>query len=220
METWTRRFLLVANFILACSVAPGAMAAETIGETLRNEPVVQPEVARREIEIIEIDEEDFELGLYAGLISIEDFGSSPVYGARVAYHITEGLFMEAAFGTSTAGETSYETLSGDVQLLSDDDRNFTYYNLSLGYNLLPGEVFISDKYAFNSQFYLIGGIGSTSFAGNNAFTINAGVGYRLLLNDSIALHLDARDHMFSSDLLGEDKLTHNLEMHGGLTVFF
>jgi len=195
-------------------------AAETIGESLRTEPVVQPEIARREIKTPDIDEEDFEIGLYAGLMSIEDFGTGPVYGARAAYHITEGLFMEVALGSSEAGETSYETLSGDVLLLPEGDRNFTYYNLSVGYNLLPGEVFISDKYAFNSQFYVIGGIGSTSFAGNDEFTVNAGVGYRLLLTDWVALHLDARDHMFNSDLLGKEKLTHNVELTAGLTVFF
>lgn len=220
METWTRRFLLIYGLLMAGLVTGPANAAGTIGESLRAEPVVQPAIERREIKTPDIDEEDFEIGLFAGLLSIEDFGTGPVYGARAAYHITEGLFMEVTLGTSEAGETSYETLSGDVLLLPENDRNFTYYNLSVGYNLLPGEVFISDKYAFNSQFYLIGGIGSTRFAGNDEFTINAGVGYRLLLTDWVALHLDARDHMFNSDLLGEEKLTHNVELTTGLTVFF
>ncbi|MDJ0806413.1 MAG: outer membrane beta-barrel domain-containing protein [Gammaproteobacteria bacterium] len=196
------------------------LASETIGESLRSEPIIQPEIARREIEDIDIDEEDFEVGLFVGFLSIEDFGTDVVYGARLAYHVTEGIFMEMALGRSEAGETSYETLSGDIQLLPDEDRKYTYYNLSLGYNLLPGEVFISDQFTFNSQFYLIGGIGSTHFAGNDEFTVNIGAGYRLLLTDWVALHLDLRDHMFDSDLLGEEKTTHNLEYHAGLTLFF
>jgi outer membrane beta-barrel protein len=205
---------------MAVLVAGPGGAVETIGESLRMEPVIQPEIARRKIVQSEIDEEDFEVGLYVGFLSIEDFGTDVVYGARLTYHVTEGIFMEIALGASEAGETSYETLSGDIQLLPDDDRKYTYYNLSLGYNLLPGEVFLSDKYVFNSQFYLIGGIGSTHFAGNDEFTVNLGAGYRLLLTDWIALHLDARDHMFNSDLLGEEKTTHNLEYHAGLTLFF
>jgi outer membrane beta-barrel protein len=195
-------------------------AQDAIGDSLRTEPVVQPEIARREIVEADIDEEDFEVGGFVGFLSIEDFGTSPVYGARLAYHVTEDIFLEAAVGTSTADKTSYELLSGNVQLLTDDERNFTYYNLSAGYNLFPGEAFFFDRFALNSQFYLILGVGSTRFAGNDEFTVNVGAGYRLLVNDWLALHLDARDHMFESDLLGETKTTHNIEVHGGLTIFF
>ncbi|MCU7932010.1 MAG: outer membrane beta-barrel domain-containing protein [Candidatus Thiodiazotropha sp. (ex Codakia rugifera)] len=153
-------------------------------------------------------------------MTIEDFGTSAVYGARLAYHGTESIFLEAAIGTSEANETSFELLGGDVQLLTDDDRKLTYYNLSAGYNILPGEVFLGGKYAYNSQFYLIAGIGSTRFAGDDEFTVNLGAGYRLLISDWLTLHLDARDHMFESDLLGETKTTHNFELHGSLTFFF
>ncbi|MBW9263976.1 MAG: outer membrane beta-barrel domain-containing protein [Candidatus Thiodiazotropha sp. (ex. Lucinisca nassula)] len=153
-------------------------------------------------------------------MNIEDFGTSGVFGARFAYHLTESIFVEAAIGTTEAKETSFEQLGGDVQLLADDDRDFTYYNLSAGYNLLPGEVFLGGKYAYNSQFYLIAGIGSTRFAGDDEFTVNVGAGYRLLINDWLTLHLDVRDHMFESDLLGETKTIHNFELHGGLTYFF
>ncbi|MBA1332239.1 hypothetical protein QQ73_14360, partial [Candidatus Endoriftia persephone str. Guaymas] len=79
----------------------------------------------------------------------------------------------------------------------NSERNFTYYNLSVGYNLLPGEVFIGRDRAFNSQLYLIGGAGSTTFAGDDHFSINLGLGYRLLLSDSFALHLDLCDQLFS-----------------------
>ncbi|MGD9168666.1 MAG: outer membrane beta-barrel domain-containing protein [Candidatus Thiodiazotropha sp.] len=196
------------------------MADEPIGEGLREELLIEPEIARREIVEPEIDTEDFEIGVYAGLMSIEDFGTSGVFGARFAYHLTESIFVEAAIGTSEAKETSFEQLGGNIQLLADDDRDFTYYNLSAGYNLLPGEVFLGTKYAYNSQFYLIGGIGSTRFAGDDEFTVNLGAGYRLLINDWLTLHLDVRDHMFESDLFGEIETMHNFELHGGLTYFF
>jgi outer membrane beta-barrel protein len=197
-----------------------SMADEPIGEGLREELLIEPEIARREIVEPEIDTEDFEIGVYAGLMSIEDFGTSGVIGARLAYHLTESIFVETVIGITEAKETSFELLGGDIQLLTDDDRDFTYYNLSAGYNLLPGEVFLGSKYAYNSQFYLIGGIGSTRFAGDDEFTVNVGAGYRLLISDWLTLHLDARDHMFESDLFGEIKTMHNFELHGGLTYFF
>ena len=182
--------------------------------------LIDPEVARREIKVPKIDTEDFEVGAFVGLMSIEDFESDILYGARFAYHVTEGFFVEATVGRTKAGLTSFERLSGGAPILSPSDRDFTFYNLNLGYNILPGEVFLGEGRAFNTNLYLIGGLGSTRFAGDDRFTVNFGVGYRFLLNDLIAIHLDVRDHLFDIDLLGEDKTTHNLEGNLGVTVFF
>lgn len=182
--------------------------------------VIDPEVERREIKEPAIDREDFELGAFAGIMSIEDFGSDVVYGVRLAYHLTEGFFIEGTVGQTEAGLTSFEILSGGARLISDSQRTLTYYNLNLGYNILPGEVFIGEGRAYNTNLYLIAGLGSTRFAGDDRFTVNFGAGYRFLLTDSVALHLDFRDHLFDIDLLGEEKTAHNLEGHIGVTVFF
>ncbi len=182
--------------------------------------VIDPEVERREIKEPDIDREDFEIGGYVGVMSIEDFGSNVSYGVRLAYHITEGFFVEGTVGQSDGGLTSFEILSGGASLITESERQMTYYNLSLGYNILPGEVFIGEGRAFNTNLYLIAGLGSTRFAGDDRFSVNVGAGYRFLLNDSIALHLDFRDHLFDIDILGEEKTAHNLEGHIGLTVFF
>ena len=153
-------------------------------------------------------------------MSIEDFGTNLVYGARIAYHLTEGFFIEATVGRSEGGLTSFEILSGGARLISDSERILTYYNLNLGYNILPGEVFFGEGRAYNEQLYLIAGLGSTRFAGDDRFTVNVGAGYRLLLTDSVAFHVDFRDHLFDIDLFGEEKTAHNLEAHIGVTVFF
>ncbi len=182
--------------------------------------VIDPEVERREIKEPAIDREDFEIGPFVGIMSVEDFGSDVVYGARLAYHITEGFFVEGTVGRTDTGLTSFEELSGDARLISDSEREYTYYNLNLGYNVLPGEIFIGEGRAYNSHLYLIGGLGSTEFAGDDRFTVNFGFGYRLLLTDSVAFHIDFRDHLFDIDLTGEEKTAHNLEAHFGFTVFF
>jgi outer membrane beta-barrel protein len=185
-----------------------------------NEPVIAPQIERRTITEADIDSEDFEIGAYAGVMSIEDFGSNAVGGIRADYHITEDFFTELAVGASRAGKTSYETLSGGAQLLTGSQRNLVYYNLSAGYNLLPGESFFGKSHAFNSALYLLAGVGDTEFANDSHFTVNVGAGYRFLVNDWIALHLDFQDHIFNSDLLGTDKTTHNLEATAGVSVFF
>ena len=222
MESRVRVLFLNVLLTLGAAMAAGGCSRviDTLDDPVAAEPVIGIEVERREIRRPRIDTENFELGAYAGVMSIEDFGSAAVYGARLAYHITESLFAEATIGQSRAGRTSFETLSGAVELLTDSERDFRYYDLSLGYNVLPGEAFVGRNRAFSSSLYLLLGAGSTEFAGDRRFTLNFGAGYRVLLTDSFSAHLMIRDHVFRTDLLGEDKTVHNLEFVLGLGWFF
>ena len=183
-------------------------------------PVIEPDVERREIEVPKIDTEDFEVGILAGQISVEDFGVNTVAGGRFAYHVTEGFFVELAAGRADTELTSFERLSGAAQLLTEDDREYSYYNVSLGYNIFPGEHFIGKNRAMNTETYVIGGVGKTTFAGDDRFTINFGMGMRVMPLDWLAIHGDIRDHVFDIDLLGQEKTSHNLEAHIGVTFFF
>ena len=219
MENWTKRFLLASNLLGYCFISTVICSQDA---TAREDAVqvIEPELDRREIKQDAIDTENIEIGVFAGVISIEDFSSSEVYGIRAAYHVTEDLFFEATYGMAEGDLTSFEKLSGGSPLLSDSDREYNYYDISIGWNFLPGEIFIWDTWAFNSQVYLLGGVGSTGFAGDDWFTINVGAGVRLLLTDTFAWHVDFRDHIFDRDTFGEDQTTHNLEFHTGITLFF
>ena len=210
--------LLLSSLALA---QPAARAADEERMASAATPqVVEPRVHRREVKRPDIDTENFEAGAFVGSISIEDFGSSVLYGGRIAYHFTEDVFAEATVGTSKAGRTSYEDLSGSVELLTDSERRFTYYDLAVGWNALPGEAFFGGDRAMPTALYLTLGAGSTNCAGDDHFTVAIGAGYRLLVTDWMAVHLGARDHAFDSDLLGENKLTHNLQFTLGMTAFF
>lgn len=222
MESRVCLFLLRPALAMALAGVLGGCSWLRTDEPVysESEPVIKPEIERRTITESDIDSEDFEASAFAGVMSIEDFGSNAVFGVRAAYHITEDFFAEGSAGATSAGDTSYETLSGGAQILTDSQRDLTYYNLSLGYNILPGESFFGSTHAFNSALYLIAGVGNTEFADDSHFTINVGAGYRFLFNDWMAIHLDFKDHMFDSDLLGTDKTTHNLEATAGLSLFF
>ena len=216
--------VLLPTALATIASLPEMAAAEAAGEPAalptQQPQVVEPAVERRDVEPAAIDSENFEAGAFVGTVSIEDFGSSLLYGARIAYHFTEDLFAEATVGSSKAGKTSYEELSGSAELLTDSERQFTYYDLALGWNALPGEVFFGGQRAMPSAVYFTLGAGSTTFAGDDHFTVALGAGLRVLANDWIAVHLGVRDHMFDSDLLGEDKLTQNLQVSVGVTAFF
>ena len=220
MDPGLRLLLLSGLALVALASPPRAVAQEAAGAKPATPQVVEPQVKRRDVEPAALDNENFEAGAFLGVVSIEDFGSSFSYGARLAYHFTEDLFAEATVGSAEAGRTSYEELSGSAELLTDSERRFTHYDLSLGWNVLPGEVFLGGTRAMPSAVYVSLGAGSTRFAGDDHFTVVLGAGLRVLANDWLAVHVDARNLAFESDLLGENKLTHNLQFTFGLTAFF
>lgn len=217
METGFIRIFLAASARVAGRAALLVLSQQALAQEVPL--IIEPEEERRQIREADIDTEDFEIGAFIGVISIEDFSNSSLAGLRFAYHINENLFAEASYGQAEAGQTSFEILSGGAPFLTEEERDYSYYDLSIGYKF-NGEVFVADGLALNSDFYLTLGGGSTDFGGDDRFTMSVGAGYRLLLTDYFALRLDVRDHLFNSELIGEEKDTHNLAYSLSATFFF
>jgi len=182
------------------------------------EQVIIPEVERREIKIPHIDTEDFELGIFVGAYSLEDFGTNLMYGMSAAYHVTEDIFFEATLARTEVDDSTFRKIG--LPVFPNEDENLDYYSASVGYNLFPGEFFFGSRRAFTTQLYVIGGAGNTRFIDENHFTYNYGGGLRVLFTDWTALRLDVRDNVFELDLLGKKKTTHNLSTTVGLTIFY
>jgi outer membrane beta-barrel protein len=207
--------LVVAAALAVCGVA--AFAADP--PPAKSDQVVVPEVDRRDITVPKFPSNDFEIGLFGGTYATQNFGASAVGGVRLGYHITEDFFVEGVYAASKVSDTSFrQILPGGV--FPTEKATLNYYNVSFGYNVLPGEVFIGSRRAKPSQLYLIGGVGSTKFDQQRRPTYNVGAGLRVFLGDRIALQVDARDHIFSLDLLGKRQSTQNLELTAGITAFF
>jgi outer membrane beta-barrel protein len=239
MDTWFKHVFLgcrdtsdlalaAGRIIILCSLCwaglvTSAEAAKTEGDGDKPDAVqvIMPEVQPREVSVAAIDDESFEIGLYAGVISIEDFGSEPVFGVKASYYATEDFFLQLNYGFAQAGLTSFEKLGGqNIRLLTDSERDYSYYNALVGYNIFPGEVFMTSKLTFNSSFYLVGGVGNTKFGGEDNFTTTLGTGYRIVLRDWLTWHVDLRDHIFKSDIISSNQVNHNIELSTGVTWFF
>jgi outer membrane beta-barrel protein len=223
MEIRLSSVLLAAALLAGCSWFHRGEKAQTpvVAENPPADPsVIDPQVTRRDVKTPKIKAKDFEIGAYVGALSIEDFGTNPIYGVRLAYHVSEDIFLEAFAARSKAGSSSLEDVFPDITVLNGSGRQFTYYDLDLGYNVLPGEIFLGRGRAFNNALYATVGIGDVKFADQDNFALNFGVGDRLLVTDWLAMHLDVRDHVFESDLFGVSKNVHNIEATLGLTAFF
>lgn len=208
-------FWRVLGVTVAMLAAAPAVAQE---RSAAAEPVIPPQVDRRKVTVPHIDASDIEVTAYFGMFSIENFGTSSVYGGRIAYHVTERMFLEGTYGLSTVSDEFYRERA--LPVFSSAEQDVSYYNVSIGYNLLPGESFLTKTWAMSSAFYVVAGIGSTKLADDSFSTMNFGFGYRVLLTDWFALHIDMRDHVFNSDLLGANQRTNNFELTTGVSVFF
>ena len=83
MEIRLSSVLLAATLLCGCSWfhRGGKAPAEVVVDAPPGEPtVVEPQVPRREVKTPKIKAKDIELGGYFGVISIQDFGTNPIYG--------------------------------------------------------------------------------------------------------------------------------------------
>ena len=198
------------------AVTPGTAGTPTPAAA---PPVVEPQVARRDLKLPNYPSRDIEIGLFAGTYSTQNFGTSSVSGVRLGYHITEDFFVTGQYGSTKVSDESFrQILPGGVFI--NRTEALKYYTLAMGYNLLPGEVFFGRGNAKLSQGYILAGAGTTDFAGQKKQTIDLGFGLRLLWNQRLALQAEVRDHMFSLDLLGRRDTAQNVEVTFGLTVIF
>jgi len=218
--TTLARVLLGAVLIAVLAAAPiWARAQSTAPQKPANEQVIVPEVERRDVPLPRFPSKDFEIGLFAGTYASQNFGTAPVYGVKLGYHVTEDVFVEARYASTTVTDEAFRRiLPGGI--FREETERVSYYSLSAGYNVLPGEVFIGSRHAKATAIYLMGGIGSTDFVDQRKQTLSFGLGVRLMLAERWAVNVDMRDHLYSIDLLGERDSTQNLELTAGLSYFF
>lgn len=220
MEIRLRSILLASALLLAMLPVSQLSAQDVGGDDSDETSLIEPQIERVEFDESLIDSDDFEFAAYAGYLALEDFDTNVVAGVRLGYHVTEDFFVQASYGLSDSGETSFERLSGGAPLLSDAEREVEYYLIALGFNLLPGEAFITDSTTLNTVFYLSAGVGNTDFAGDDRFTIAYAFGFRTLYADGFSLDVEMRNLIFEMDIFGEKESTNNLEFTLGLNLYF
>lgn len=206
--------------LLTAMLSAPALAQTSAPQQPANEQVIVPEVQRRDVRIPKFPSKDLEVGLLVGTYATQSFGASAVGGLRLGYHLSEDFFVEGVYAQTKVSDKTFEEIFPGAGPLADTDKKLSYYNVSAGYNIFPGEIFLGSKTAKASSIYLIGGVGSTKFANQRKQTFNVGFGFRVLFSDRWAVRVDVRDHIFSYDLLGVRQNTQNLELTTGFAYYF
>jgi len=214
-----RPLMLALGLAATALSALAADAPATANAPDKVAPVIDPQVERREVHTPRFPSNDFEVGAFGGLMSTQNFGSHGVGGLRLGYHITEDFFAEASLGQTKVDDATFrQVLPGGI--FSTGTETLRYRDISLGWNLMPGEVFFGRHNAKASALYLIAGVGTTSFDGQRMQTASFGLGTRVFIRDWFALRADVRDHVFTMDLLGRREQTQNPELTAGFSFLF
>lgn len=218
--TRTPRQLLCAAkpLLLALSVMTSLFHSHSFAE--ERVEVIKTDIERSDVRYDRIDSENFEVTFPSlGILAIEDFDTGFIISGRIGYHLNERLFAEASYSESEGDKTTFEELSPGTTLITDEQREYKSWDVSLGFNIFPGETWLFGR-AYSSDFYSVIGAGRTDFGGSTWTTINVGAGYRLYLNDWVTIRLDLRNHIFNRSIFGEDDRTNNIELSIGPSLFF
>ncbi|KKO44093.1 hypothetical protein WG68_17405 [Arsukibacterium ikkense] len=181
---------------------------------------IEPRIEQSQVIPARLDTENFVVALRAGVLAIEDFGSSGLAALQLSYHINEDFYLSVEYAQAKAGLTSYERLSGAAPLLTDSERQWRYYGAELGYVLLPGQVYPGGNYVFNTGWSVFAGGGNVDFAGDKVFALKFGSQLRVYVTDWLAVDLVVSDYVFETTMLAETKTSHNLNLALGLAVYF
>ena len=201
--------LNISIIILLLCTTSNSIAAT---KTKNSSDIITPDIERDDTEAPRIKTEDYEIGAFAGIYSTEDFGTNSVYGVTGSYHFTEDIFYNVTIGSSGVSDASSRASVASNKL--------TYLNLLFGYNVLPGEVYSGAGKAWSSSTYFVGGLGMTELNDSQNLTVIIGGGLRLVPIKKLAIHIDFRDYILNSNLIGRNKSIQNIEITAGASWFF
>jgi len=104
------RDILILFLGMSFQLLPVLVLADTEVQSIpAQEQVIQPQLERRDVKVPHIGANDFELGYYSGILSMENFSAESVKGVRLAYHVTEDFFLEGAYARSTISDEFFRS---------------------------------------------------------------------------------------------------------------
>lgn len=195
--------------------------AQTIGEATSDDSVtvIEPAQKNQKDKITEVVPGKIEVGAYMGTLSIEDFDSNQLLGLSASFHFTQRIMGSLYYGRSSEANATFEESLGQSFVPERED-GFSFAGISAAYNLFQGKSYFSQKYKFNSYIYAEAGLEQVDFAGDSNTGFLLGAKYKIIANEWLSGDLNFRNHIVNRDLLGEDKLTQNLEFSIGISAHF
>ena len=216
----TRTITTIISTLLLVTATPNW--AQTIGDAgKKNITTITPEKKAPKVNSAKIDTERFELGVYAGFLSIENFDVNSLIGLQGTFHINSRLMANVYYGQSDSARARFEREVGDdSNFIADREDGFRYVAAGISYNVLNARSFSGSKRKYDSYISIDTAIESVDFAGESNIGLMIGTTYKTVVTDWFTVNINLKDHIVEREFLGESNLTQNLELSVGLNFLF
>lgn len=186
--------------------------------------LIEPNIKRSPDVYPGFEKTNFEIAPFIGGYKFDGFNTEALQGIKIALYPYRSLFIEINYALTEIDE-SVRTDLGFLPLLTDTE--FSYYDLSLGFNVLPAQFHLpfNTNRAINTDIYLLAGLGKLNIdtTANNEIDdnfVNLGIGLRLALIKWLCLHASVKNHIMRENLLDTSASAQNLSYTLGLGIYF
>jgi outer membrane beta-barrel protein len=144
----------------------------------------------------------FELDIFTGSVSTDPFLSVHQYGGSLGYHFNQYLSAHAiAWRSIVSNSDAYTSFKAQTSNASVDlNRPKGFYGLQLNENFLYGKASLFGSAIIYVDIFALGGVGITDTESGKNFTAFIGLGQKIHLNQTLALHLDYRIMKFNETI--------------------
>ena len=216
---------MVRQHALTCIPTVGlslVLSLSCAAEEKKPVKIIEPKNKNEAARSASIDSEKYQLGFYQGILAVEDFNTNLLSGLTFTYLLNEQFIIQTNYAVSDVGKSTFEEREG-LNFLSDEQRKLSYFNLLGGYKLYTARSFLASRLKFDSDVYVLAGLGNWDYADQSNTGISLGMSYRVVFTDWLVSSIDFRDHIYDSrDVFGEadSKTTQNLELSISVNVMF
>jgi outer membrane beta-barrel protein len=162
----------------------------------------------------------FELGAVGGFYASDALSSTYTFGGALAFFPSEDFGLEAL--------VTYEPVQFRIEdsfNAFDQRRRFQAGTALQGMGALlfspvHAKFKASEETILHGDLFLSAGAGRTFHDSVQGLTWEAGAGFKLYFSNHFAFRFDVRDFMLPQEILGRARITHNLTILAGLSLWF
>ncbi|HET6150197.1 MAG TPA: outer membrane beta-barrel domain-containing protein [Polyangia bacterium] len=161
----------------------------------------------------------FELSGLGGFYASDALSSTYSYGGALAYYPSEDFGVELLVTRSPVKFRLEEPFNA-----FDQERHFAPSNawqgiFSLLWSPIHAKLKFSEQTIIHSDVFVVLGAGRTFHESVLGLTWEAGFGIKLYLSHYVTLRFDVRDFLLPQEVLGQGRITNNVTVLGGLSVW-
>jgi outer membrane beta-barrel protein len=163
-----------------------------------------------------------EFSFLGGYYAADLYSSNWILGGAYTFHFSEDLALEASVEFTrfhSAVTDSYENRYPMIQVINNPDNPGRLYFGHLIYTFAYGKLRWFGGGISRFDFNLALGAGVTDDTTSKGVTGSAGLGTKFFFGKWFALRFDARDHVLSETLVGDEHIVNDIVVTLGFSIF-